>query len=459
MPNILAYAALIAWPAVAFALFRTLPFERALIWSILGAYLLLPPVAEFDFPLIPPLDKSSIPNLAAFLIVTLALGRKVAIFGGSPTVGALMVLFVVSPVATTLLNADPLVVGPVVVPGIPITDALAEVVKQTIFLVPFFLARRHLATPAAQREILLALVLAGLAYSLPMLIEIRLSPQLNIWIYGFFPHAFDQQIRFGGFRPVVFLEHGLFVAFFALTAVVAAFGLWRAERSAGGGAFFLYGGYLAAVLVLCKTVGVLVYAAAALPLTLFAGRRTQLLAAAAIACVVIAYPILRGAGLIPVEAMVERAGAIQEERAESLAYRLRNEGEVLAHARERPIFGWGSFGRNIARDPVTGESGTVLDGRWIIVISIFGWCGYIVEFGLLGLPLILLAWRARRVPRDGLSPYACVVALILAFNMFDLLPNSPLTPVTWLLAGALLGYAESIARRGAAARQPIETVL
>ena len=35
------------------------------------------------------------------------------------------------------------------------------------------------------------------------------------------------------------------------------------------------------------------------------------------------------------------------------------------------------------------------------------------------------------------------VALILVFNLFDLLPNSPLTPMTWLLAGALLGHAES----------------
>ena len=44
-----------------------LPVERALIWSILGAYLLLPPVAASTFPLIPPLDKVSIPNLAAYV--------------------------------------------------------------------------------------------------------------------------------------------------------------------------------------------------------------------------------------------------------------------------------------------------------------------------------------------------------------------------------------------------------
>jgi hypothetical protein len=34
------------------------------------------------------------------------------------------------------------------------------------------------------------------------------------------------------------------------------------------------------------------------------------------------------------------------------------------------------------------------------------------------------------------------MSLLLAFNVVDLLPNATLTPLTWLLSGALLGYAE-----------------
>jgi len=268
MPNILAYGALIAWPVAAYALFRILPLERALVWSILEAYLLLPPVADFDYPLIPPLDKTSIPNLAAFFIVVVLLGRGATIFSGSLLTRTLILLFVASPIATTLLNRDPFQVGPILLPGLPISEALATFIKQTTILLPLFLARKHLATPAAQREILLALALGGLAYSLPMLLEVRLSPQLNVWIYGFFPHAFDQQIRMGGFRPVVFLSHGLYVAFFALTTVIAAFGLWRAEK----GPFLLVGAYLTGVLVLCKTLGALVYAGVAVPVTVGVAR-------------------------------------------------------------------------------------------------------------------------------------------------------------------------------------------
>jgi len=39
-----------------------------------------------------------------------------------------------------------------------------------------------------------------------------------------------------------------------------------------------------------------------------------------------------------------------------------------------------------------------------------------------------------------------ILALILAVNLVDLLPNATLVPLTWLIAGALLGHAESLAR-------------
>ena len=65
MPNTTAYLVLAAWPCVALVLFRRLPVERALIWTLLGGYLVLPPLANFDLPLLPPLNKVLIPNLMA----------------------------------------------------------------------------------------------------------------------------------------------------------------------------------------------------------------------------------------------------------------------------------------------------------------------------------------------------------------------------------------------------------
>ena len=78
------------------------------------------------------------------------------------------------------------------------------------------------------------LIVAGLCYSVPMLFEVRMSPQLHTWIYGYFPHSFVQQMREGGFRPVVFLGHGLLTAFFIMSAAVAAAAFWQTRTRRSG---------------------------------------------------------------------------------------------------------------------------------------------------------------------------------------------------------------------------------
>jgi len=71
--------------------------------------------------------------------------------------------------------------------------------------------------------------------------------------------------------------------------------------------------------------------------------------------------------------------------------------------------------------------------------------GYVAEFGLLSLPLWLLVREALargvRVSRE-----VGAVALMLAFNLADLLPNATIIPLTWLMAGALFGHVEGLRR-------------
>lgn len=276
-----------------------------------------------------------------------------------------------------------------------------------------------------------------------MLIEVRLSPQLNTWIYGFFQHSFEQMMRDGGFRPIVFLYHALWVGFFTMTALIAALALWRAAKPERRTPYFLAAGYLGTVLVLAKTFGSLLYALSLAPLVCFAGRKLQLRIAVVLALIALLFPLLRGGDLVPVETMLEQAGRVDPDRARSLGVRFDNEGQLLARASEKPLFGWGGFGRNLIYD-ATGRTDSVTDGRWVIVIGVYGWSGYIVEFGLLALPLLLLARGAHRIPAADLSPYVGSLALILAINMIDMLPNATLIPFTWLLAGAMLGHAEAL---------------
>ena len=461
MPNEFAYVMLLAWPVIAAGLFSILPFQRALIWSVLGAYLLLPPQVQFDFPLVPPLDKTSIPNLVALFACVFVLGKRLSLLPDSRLGQALLVLFVVVPVATVLTNGEPYVNGVAFRPGLRIHDAVSAVVNQAVFLLPFFIARNFLASEAAQREILVALVLAGLVYSVPILLEVRLSPQLNVWLYGFFPHSFEQHMRFGGFRPVVFLGHGLLVAFFIMTTLLAAVALSRAAKPGHRFPLVLPAAWLGIILVLCKSLGALVHAAVFLPIIALSRGGLQIRLAALLAVVAILYPLLRGADLVPADTMVEYAAAVDPARAESLQFRFHNEDVLLERASEKPLFGWGFWGRNEVYDPETGRSVAVTDGRWIIVIGTFGWAGYIVEFGLLALPLLLLRREERRSAGTALSPYAGPLALILAANIVELLPNSALTALTWMVAGALLGYAEALKaeRTQAAPPQGIQVAL
>jgi hypothetical protein len=79
-------------------------------------------------------------------------------------------------------------------------------------------------------------------------------------------------------------------------------------------------------------------------------------------------------------------------------------------------------------------------------MGIYGWVGYLTEFGLTALPLLLLAREALRHRAADLSPFLGAVALVLAINMVDLLPNATHVPFTWLMAGALLGESERLVR-------------
>ncbi|WP_322865334.1 hypothetical protein U5922_003485 [Aquicoccus sp. G2-2] len=444
-PNTLAYLVLAAWPLVSLLIFRKFDLGRAIIWSLVLAYLFLPPPpAVFDYPLLPPLSKKTLPPVVAFVIVFFMRGREMKLLPHSWVARVLMITFVFSPLATVLNNGAPVFFGQVELPALRLVEAVALMVNKAMLLMPFVLAYNFLRREDDQRDFLVALLGAGLVYSLLMLVEIRLSPQINIWLYGYFQHNFDQMMRFGGFRPIVFLYHGLWVAFFALMVTAAAAALARGAK--GPLKTFALGaaGYMWVVLVLCKSVASIGYSLVLVPMVFFAGQRWQFRVAAVLAFMALAYPALRGLDMVPTQRLVSEAADIDQNRANSLKFRFDNEQVLMERARLKPIFGWGSWGRNQILDPGSGEILTVTDGRWIITIGEWGWVGFIAEFGMLGWPLLLLAWRSVGMKEDEApSRWLGPVALLLGFNIFDLLPNATITTLTFLMAGMILGYIET----------------
>lgn len=423
------------WPVVSLLLFMRMPAPKALLWSVIGGYMLLPSATRFNLPGLPDLDKASMIAIGAGL-GTLIFGQRQGRPGGSLLFYGLGALFVLSPFATAYLNPDPIVGNKLFFPGMTWYDGLSLAGANLFALVPFWAGRRLLANEAGHRHVIEVLVLAMLAYSLLILVEIRLSPQLHRWVYGFFPHSFGQQMRGGGFRAVVFMSHGLVVALFLALSLVASSAAAKARLRLKGVSYVAWTGYLAVVLLLQKSLGAALLALLFAAVILLSRPRRQLTVAALVCAVVCLFPAVRGSGLIPYEAIQGLAGGFSSDRAGSLQVRLDNEQSLLAKAAARPLFGWGSWGRNRVYDLEAGRDISITDGTWIIQVGSYGWVGYIAMFGLLGLPALYL----RRTYRRGADvPWAsAAVGLLLALNLCDLVPNSSLTPLTWLLAGSLL---------------------
>jgi hypothetical protein len=443
-PNWFAYFALASWPLVALYLYSTRPLAEATLWTILGAVLLLPTGAAIKLQGIPALDKVSVGNLAALIGCLLVSRRPPRFWNGFGIVEALVLTCLISPFITAELNTDPIVIGNRILPPEDHYDAVSSVVGALLFILPFFLGRQFLNSSADVEKILRTLVIAGLLYSIPTLFEVRMSPQLHNWIYGFFPVSVAPEMRGGGaFRPVVFLATGLALTFFMMTTVAAAACLWRTRARVVQLPAAAITGYLTTVLLLCNSLAAQLYGALALVLIRLTKPRLQVLVAVVLVSIALLYPMLRAGDLVPTATMVDAAATFSNTRAGSLQMRFDQEKQLLDHANPRLFFGWGRWGRNRVYDE-SGNDISLTDGSWAIVVGIFGLVGFFVQFTLLSLPVFRAAFALKFTESAHDKIQLATLTLIVAISVFDLLPNAFLTPWTWLIAGALLGRAERL---------------
>jgi hypothetical protein len=447
MGNWFAYASLVIWPLISIGLYHTKTVQAATLFTLLGGFMFLPVHTAIDLPMIPPLDKNSIPALSAFLGCWFVAKRRVLILGKRGWIKRLTLLFLIGPFITAELNGDVIVIGGRRLPGMTSYDALSVVVNQFIFIVPFFMGRQLFKTYDNQLLMFKTLILAGLGYSVLILFEIRMSPQLHTWIYGYFPHSFAQQYRYGGFRPVVFMGHGLLVAFFTATTLISAAIIWQLKDkirqfSSAGVAY-----YLLLILVLCKSVASIMYGFAALLLIKFATIKTQLRIAAFLVSVALLYPMMSIMNFFPHHALLEWTASADAGRAESLGFRFDNEHILLEHGRQRFFFGWGGWGRNRVYNEESGDDGSVTDGGWIITFGESGWLGFIAEFGLLAIPVFSAIAASKLVKSHKELMVLSTHALLVGFIIIDQLPNASLSPWLWLLVGILLGRSEAIIQK------------
>jgi hypothetical protein len=182
----------------------------------------------------------------------------------------------------------------------------------------------------------------------------------------------------------------------------------------------------------------------AVPVISLSGVRLRQTIAVGLAVVVLLYPVLRETNLFPVSDILQAAGEVAAEREQSLLFRFQNEDVLLAKARQRILFGWGQYGRNETYDEF-GRPASVTDGQWIIAVSILGVVGFVTEFGILLVPIVLARRRLRAIRDKDDALLVSGLSLLIGILAVDLLPNALWSAYPYLLAGALTGASRAMA--------------
>jgi hypothetical protein len=306
--------------------------------------------------------------------------------------------------------------------------------------VPYLVGRLYLRRAEDLRDVVTAIFIGGLAYVPLCLFEIKMSPQLHILVYGFHQHSFEQTVRFGGWRPVVFLQHGLSVATWMISATVAGLGLWRGGRAVPviGLAPWITVPALAVTSVLCKSVGAIVLMTVGVFDLAISRRLRSTIPLALLTLVVPAYLVSRIAFHWQPSAIIGHVEEIDSERADSFKVRVVSDQALVERAMERPWFGWGGWGRFRVGVAIT-------DSLWAIVLGSRGLVGLLALFGMMVVAqLLAIAVNIRRLRLAHESfreqPEVVVSILLLALYALDCMLNAMPGQIFTAIAAGLLGY-------------------
>ncbi len=441
MSAIIADAAIIFWVPIAIILFRRLHPITAATIVFLGGAIILPVGVSFDFPGLPPIDRKVVASLAAIVGYVFCVPGRLKLRRGVHWPEKLVFILAITGFFTVLANSDTLQYGPRFIPGLKPWDALSGVFFTFMLSgVPFFIGARLVKNYEDLEVLFRAFVIFGLIY-LPLIAwEVRMSPQLHATLYGHFPHSFAQHIRGDGYRPVGFTSHGLELALFMSTSLIAALGLAKARIKLFNLPQWMPSWVLMIGLLLCKSAASIFYGFLTVILMIFTKIRLQVKIILILALVVVSYPILRSQDLFPVDTILQIADSVSDERRRSLTFRFDNEALLLEKARERIWFGWGSWGRHHIFDPITGRDLSVIDGYWVILIGQLGVVGFLSFFLLILTPIVLVARKLKNIPPGNQRILVVTLLLMVLIRAIDLLPNAFFSPITLFLAGALYQF-------------------
>jgi hypothetical protein len=416
--------ALLGFPVFVLALFASLGARKAALWSFLLGFLFLPNGGYVALGL-PEYTKETAVSLSVLLASILLDGAR-PLRTRPSWVDLPMLVWCTSRIATSVSN------------DLGLYDGLSTSLVQILgWGVPYWLGRTYFSDRQGLLELARGIVIGGLLYLPLCLWEIRTSPQLHSLLYGFSPVRFYMVLRYGGYRPMVFMSGSLMVAMWMATATVIC--TWLS----GSGALKRIAGvptrWLALALgittVLCKGFGAFTLMFIGIGIYLAARVFKQGLPLILMLALVASYPVVRGTGILSAERILGTASlAYDELRLQSLEVRVTSEDLYIDHAAQRPLLGWGGWGRGEANSE---EKRSVPDGLWVIALSRAGWLAVMALLFMYLLPVFLFVrrYRAGSWTRPELAPLAAFCVMMTIY-WIDCLANAFPNLILILMMGA-----------------------
>ncbi|QDU56900.1 hypothetical protein [Aeoliella mucimassa] len=292
---------------------------------------------------------------------------------------------------------------------------------------PYLVGRMYFSDADGIRYLARAFYLAGIAYMPFCLYEVRMSPQLHSMFYGFHQHSFAQTFRMGGWRPMVFMQHGLMVSLFMVLTTVIGIWLWRRKELP-----LLFGFSTKYFLPLMVLTTVLSRSTGALALGVVA--ISALFVAKHFGPKIVILPLLliapfwvsgRLSGVFSGEIVSQTAVAITGDanRGGSMNARLAQEDKVRGSVLSSPVFGYGRWGKG-------------LDQLWLLEARNHGIPQVVSLILVCSLPSLLALIKMSKKQMNTAGGFAVLLAFLPLLFLLDSLVNGMVNPLYVLAAGA-----------------------
>jgi hypothetical protein len=417
-----------SWIPAVLYIFSRYPARKAMIMSFIFAWLFLP-VVVFKLPGIPDYTKMSAACYGILLATFLFNTKRISSFKVS-WVDIPMMLWCISPFISSVVN------------DLGAYDGFSTMQNQiVVWAVPYFLGRIYLDSLAGLRQLAVGLFIGGLVYIPFCWYESRTFSSLHILVYGLNTgRDAAQSIRYGGYRPQVFFEHGLMLGVWLMTACLMGIMLWRMGivKRLWNLPISLLVSALLITFIIARSTGAYALFLIGLVILLVAWQFRTAILLWALILGICWYLYMGVTGTFPNKQVIDTLSqTFDAERVASVKFRFDNEEILGARARERMLFGWGGFGRNRVFDEY-GKDISITDSLWIIAFGINGAFGVATLTASILLPVISFCIRypAKLWSRPVVAP-AATLAVCITLYMFDSVLNAMVNPIFMLAAGGL----------------------